>query len=84
MGRYWWVTWIKVGVILLLIGIVLLFGYFKVKDVLSNYLTDSSEDASLLEKLDYEELVFDFGNYFAEDVIEGAEEERNSITAPLS
>ncbi len=84
MGRYWWVTWIKVGVILLLIGIVLLFGYFKVKDVLSNYLTDSSEDASFLEKLDYEELVFDFGNYFAEDVIEGAEEERNSITAPLS
>lgn len=84
MGRYWWVTWIKVGVIVLLISVVLLFGYFKVKDVLSDYLADSGEDASFLEKLDIEELVFDFGNYFAEDVMEGAEEDRNAITAPLS
>ena len=84
MGRYWWITWIKVGIALLFAAVLFLIVRHEVNKRLSVYSVDATEGAKFYEKYDYEDIIFDFANYYAQQVMEESDAERNAITEHLS
>ena len=84
MGRYWWITWIKVGIALLFAAVLFLVVRHEVNKRLSVYSVDAPEDAKFYEKYDSEDIIFEFANYYAQQVMEESDAERNAITEHLS
>lgn len=53
MERFWWLTWVKVGVLALALTLVVSFGYHKLRDMFEPYLIDepaASESAEPTEE----------------------------------
>ena len=48
MGKYWWVTWIKVLALTAVFAVVIVLGYRQVKKSVADYLVDAPADAKLL------------------------------------
>ena len=85
MGRYWWITWIKVGVALVFAGVLFLVARFEVNKRLSKYAIEAPPaNAKFYEKLDLENLVFDFANTYAQTAMEESDAERTQITDHIS
>ncbi len=84
MGRYWWITWIKVGVALIFAGVLFLVARHEVNQWLSHYSIEAPADAKIYERYNYEDLIFDFADAYAIDVMEESDAERNGITDHLS
>lgn len=85
MGRYWWITWIKVGVALVFAGVLILVARFEVNKRLSKYAIEAPPaNAKFYEKLDIENLVFDFANTYAQTAMEESDAERTQITDHIS
>ena len=85
MGRYWWITWIKVGVALVFAGVLILVAHFEVNKRLSKYAIEAPPaNAKFYEKLDIENLVFDFANTYAQTAMEESDAERTQITDHIS
>lgn len=85
MGRYWWITWIKVGVALVFAGVLILVARHEVNKRLSKYAIEApAENAKFYEKLDLENLVFDFANSYAQQAMEESDAERNVIRDHIS
>ncbi len=85
MGRYWWITWIKVGVALVFAGVLILVARFEVNKWLSKYAVEAPPaNAKFYEKLDIENLVFDFANTYAQTAMEESDAERTQITDHIS
>ena len=85
MGRYWWITWIKVGIALVFAGALILVARFEVNKRLSKYAIEApAENAKFYEKLDIENLVFDFANTYAQTAMEESDAERTQITDHIS
>ena len=61
MGKYWWVTWIKVLALTAVFAVVIVLGYQQVKKSVADYLVDAPADAKLTDKLNLEDMVFDYG-----------------------
>lgn len=60
MGKYWWVTWIKVLALTAVFAVVIVLGYRQVKKSVADYLVDAPADAKLTDKLNLEDMVFDY------------------------
>lgn len=84
MGRYWWITWIKVGVALTFAGVLFLFARHEVNQWLSSYSIEAPADAKIYERYNYEDLIFDIADAYATEVMEESDAERNNITDHLS
>lgn len=85
MGRYWWITWIKVGIALVFAGVLILVARFEVNKRLSKYAIEAPPaNAKFYEKLDIENLVFDFANTYAQTAMEESDAERTQITDHIS
>ncbi len=84
MGKNWWLTWTKVGVILLVLAVIYGILHIRMKKTLSVYLTDAPENAKIYEKYDYQKLIFDIANEYALTIIEESDAERNAVTTRLS
>ena len=84
MGRYWWITWIKVGVALIFAGVLFLVARHEVNQWLSRYSIEAPADAKIYERYNHEDLIFDFADAYAIDVMEESDAERNGITDHLS
>ena len=54
MGKYWWVTWIKVLALTAVFAVVIVLGYQQVKKSVADYLVDAPADAKLTDKLNLE------------------------------
>ena len=75
MGKYWWVTWIKVLALTAVFAVVIVLGYQQV---------DAPADAKLTDKLNLEDMVFDYAGEFVDRMMEESEQIRNAITEPLA
>ena len=64
MGKYWWVTWIKVLALTAVFAVVIVLGYRQVKKSVADYLVDAPADAKLTDKLNLEDMVFDYAGEF--------------------
>lgn len=85
MGRYWWITWIKVGIALLFAGVLILVARSEINKRFGQYSVDPpAENAKFYEKIDLENLIFDFANAYAQDVIAESDAERTQITDHIS
>lgn len=84
MGRYWWLTWVKVAAVLLVFAVLIGIGYYQLKRAFSDYLIEAPEGTPIYRKIDYENLVFDMANDYVEKMVEESEQERNAITETLS
>ena len=71
MGKYWWVTWIKVLALTAVFAVVIVLGY-------------RQADAKLTDKLNLEDMVFDYAGEFVDRMMEESEQIRNAITEPLA
>lgn len=81
MGRYWWITWIKVGIALVFAGVLILVARSEINKRFGKYSVDPpAENAKFYEKIDLENLIFDFANTYAQDVMEEFDAERTQIT----
>ena len=80
MGKYWWVTWIKVLALTAVFAVVIVLGYRQVKKSVADYLVDAPADA----KLNLEDMVFDYAGEFVDRMMEESEQIRNAITEPLA
>ena len=49
MGKYWWVTWIKVLALTAVFAVVIVLGYRQVKKSVADYLVDAPADAKLTD-----------------------------------
>ena len=84
MGKYWWVTWIKVLALTAVFAVVIVLGYQQVKKSVADYLVDAPADAKLTDKLKLEDMVFDYAGEFVDRMMEESEQIRNAITEPLA
>ena len=84
MGKYWWVTWIKVLALTAVFAVVIVLGYRQVKKSVADYLVDAPADAKLTDKLNLEDMVFDYAGEFVDRMMEESEQIRNAITEPLA
>ena len=84
MGKYWWVTWIKVLALTAVFAVVIVLGYQQVKKSVADYLVDAPADAKLTDKLNLEDMVFDYAGEFVDRMMEESEQIRNAITEPLA
>ena len=80
MGKYWWVTWIKVLALTAVFAVVIVLGYRQVKKSVADYLVDAPADAKLTDKLNLEDMVFDYAGEFVDRMMEESEQIRNAIT----
>ena len=84
MGKYWWVTWIKVLAVTSVFAVVIVVGYRQVKKSVADYLVDAPAYAKLTDKLNLEDMVFDYAGEFVDRMMEESEQIRNAITEPLA
>lgn len=83
MGRYWWLTWLKVIALLIVFAVLFTLGYRKMEKALSGYLIDAPEDAKFYERIDLEQLVFDYASDFVDRMEQESEESRTAISESL-
>ena len=80
MGKYWWVTWIKVLALTAVFAVVIVLGYRQVKKSVADYLVDAPADAKLTDKLNLEDMVFDYAGEFVDRMME--EPSRSAMPSP--
>ena len=56
----------------------------QVKKSVADYLVDAPADAKLTDKLNLEDMVFDYAGEFVDRMMEESEQIRNAITEPLA
>ena len=78
------VKYFKTLFIVLFAAVLFLIVRHEVNKRLSVYSVDAPEGAKFYEKYNYEDIVFDFANYYAQQVMEESDAERNAITEHLS
>ena len=54
------------------------------KKSVADYLVDAPADAKLTDKLNLEDMVFDYAGEFVDRMMEESEQIRNAITEPLA
>ena len=73
------------GVALVFAGVLILVARFEVNKWLSKYAIEApAANAKFYEKLDIENLVFDFANTYAQTAMEESDAERTQITDHIS
>ena len=82
MGKYCWVTWIKVLALTAVFAVVIVLGYRQVKKSVADYLVDAPADAKLTDKLNLEDMVFDYAGEFVDRMILQNDPHRGRNSAP--
>ncbi len=93
MTKRWWTVWIKVGIMAVLLVLAYNFVTDTVRQYLEPYIIEEDEVGErtenvikdIMEKLeekldirvDYENMIFDYANGYAKDMMEQSHEERN-------
>lgn len=117
MERFWWFTWVKVGVLALALTLAVSFGYHKLVDLFEPYLLEASPEPTQTEptqpatedpdeaseetkknpvelvsdfvqntfkmQVDFESMIFDYANDYAQKMMEESEEERHAFSDSL-
>lgn len=118
MERFWWFTWVKVGILALVLILAVSFGYHKLVDLFEPYLLEESPETTQTEptettspdesdeesgetkknpvelvsdfvqntfkmQVDFESMIFDYANDYAQKMMEESEEERHAFSDSL-
>ncbi|MBR4308520.1 MAG: hypothetical protein IKT58_02890 [Oscillospiraceae bacterium] len=100
MRKYWWTVWIEVGIMAVLLILMYNFAVGTVRQYLSPYIIEEEEVGErtdnaikdIMEKVedkmkirvDYENMIFDYANEYAQNMMKQSHEERNMESETFS